>query len=187
MHKCSIPDCNNNYKAKGFCSKHYYRFKRNGDPLKTHKWYGIGKTPEERFWSKVNKYNKCWEWMGSKTSKGYGDASYQNKNVKAHRLAWFFIYGKWPQSNLLHSCDNPICVNPKHLREGTKYDNSKDMVERGRSTRGTKNPQAKLNEQKVLEIRNLIGTLSYSKIAKQYNVSVSCVQGINNGKIWGWL
>lgn len=52
-----------------------------------------------------------------------------------------------------HTCDNPRCINPRHLVIGTAADNSADMVHRGRSLKGTRHHKARLDEQKVADIR----------------------------------
>src|SRR5258708_7787002 len=83
--------------------------------------------------------NDCWLWCAGKTHDGYGRFNYRNKNNKskhimAHRFMWELINGAIPEGLLvLHSCDNPSCVNPKHLFLGTHVDNMQDMVSKGRA------------------------------------------------------
>ena len=62
----------------------------------------------------------------------YGRFWIDGRTEAAHRLAYKFTYGAITQPMILHSCDNPPCCNPAHLRQGTGLDNSRDMVERGR-------------------------------------------------------
>jgi hypothetical protein len=86
-----------------------------------------------RFESKINKTDTCWLWTaGVFTTSGYGSFRYDGKNWLAHRASWFFTYGKPADDFLLHSCDNKLCVNPAHLREGTQYENIQDMIAKGR-------------------------------------------------------
>ena len=94
------------------------------------------------FWSKVDvqqSNNLCWEWRASVDSKGYGQfkAVGQLPAMRAHRIAWEIWHEKDVPEGMfiLHSCDNPRCCNPGHLRPGTHNDNMADMVSRGRSTR----------------------------------------------------
>lgn len=119
----------------------------------------------DRFWDKVNKngplhptdkkLGKCWIWTGAK-HRGYGVIWTNNhkKRLRAHRVSWEMTHGKIPSAKgILHSCDNPPCINPKHLRPGTDHDNRRDMVVRNRSLRGERNPMARLTEKQVLSIR----------------------------------
>ena len=84
---------------------------------------------------------------------------------------------------VLHHCDNPSCINPKHLYMGTKADNGIDMRTRKR-VEGSKNGYAKLTEQKVLEIRNIYPKLTYAKLAKKYGVSLSNIEHIIQRTRW---
>ena len=91
---------------------------------------------EEKFWKKVDKTSgklSCWEWLGSKTSTGYGDFKWGRSNrMKAHRFSFYLAIGQIPKGWVLHSCDNRTCVNPSHLREGGPKENASDMTSRGR-------------------------------------------------------
>lgn len=95
-----------------------------------------------RFWRKVliRSENECWTWIGSEKSNGYGVFTYLGKNYLAHRVAYFlYNNGAMDQTMLVcHTCDNPWCVNPKHLWEGTSKDNSQDMVLKKRGRGGGK-------------------------------------------------
>ena len=87
----------------------------------------------ERFWSKVKKEDGCWIWLASRDRMGYGTFGFDGKVQKAHRVSYQLEIGPIPSgAHILHSCDNPPCVNPAHLRAGTRSDNMRDKVERGR-------------------------------------------------------
>lgn len=76
----------------------------------------------------------CWLWTGCKDWAGYGVFSYALKRVSAHRMVWKIANGDIPSGMVIrHKCDNPGCVNPKHLELGTYRDNSLDMIARGRT------------------------------------------------------
>lgn len=95
---------------------------------------------EERFWAKATSGDGCWEWMGPRVGIGYGSFWANGKTVRAHRLAWELVNGPIPTGlSVLHRCDNPPCVRPDHLFIGTNADNSKDMVQKGRSPTGLRN------------------------------------------------
>lgn len=92
-----------------------------------------------KFWAKVAKGDGCWAWTGGKWKTGYGfmqTPKYcKRKIVRATHVAWVTANGNAaiPDGLLvLHSCDNPPCVNPAHLRAGTQKENLADCVSRGR-------------------------------------------------------
>jgi hypothetical protein len=88
----------------------------------------------ERFWSKVSKSDGCWLWIAYRDEKGYGAFGFKGKVQRAHRVAYELALGPIaPGMHVLHSCDNPSCVNPSHLRLGTHADNMRDRIERGRN------------------------------------------------------
>jgi hypothetical protein len=96
---------------------------------------------EARFWSKVQlpdaprNENLCWIWKGS-TAKGYGQIKIGGEVLRAHRVSCEIANGPLaPGEHVLHSCDNPLCVNFKHLRTGTHQDNMTDKKDRNRAWR----------------------------------------------------
>lgn len=96
-----------------------------------------------RFMSHVEKQSSgCWEWQGKhqwldprkRTPHLYGLVIHRQKRTFAHRHSYELFVGPIPQGMfVLHSCDNPPCVNPDHLRVGTMKDNGADMSDRGRA------------------------------------------------------
>lgn len=94
---------------------------------------------EDRFWSKVlivNDSHSCWTWLGGK-SNGYGRLGVKQddkwKTRIASRIMWFLTKGVWPSKFILHTCDNPLCVRPTHLFEGSQADNMRDCSNKGRA------------------------------------------------------
>jgi hypothetical protein len=96
----------------------------------------------EWFWARVDRSGDCWEWQGSRTPAGYGKVIRQSPgdpstvlSGRAHRLSYLMAYGPPPPDLfVLHTCDNPPCVNPAHLFLGTAEDNARDMSRKGRSS-----------------------------------------------------
>lgn len=141
-------------------------------------------TPEERFWSQVDKSKECWEWVGYCKSNGYGDFSVGRKAVFAHRFSYELMYGPIPESMVIcHLCDNPKCVRPDHLKLGTQHDNVHDCIKKGRR-RYVSTPR-KLTIEQVREIRTLGATgISFRKLAICYSVAPSTISDIITGKLW---
>lgn len=111
----------------------------------------------DRFWSQVQKTKTCWLWTGCRRGSRnvYGSAYFNGKLVLAHRLSYYLAHGEWPLPYCLHSCDNPPCVNPAHLRPGTDADNHADASLRQRKRAGEDHYRAKLTEVDVRRIRKL--------------------------------
>jgi len=122
------------------------------------------------------------------TSKGLYPLAFDNgKHLRMSRYIYNKCIGKIPKGMcVLHECDNPLCINPIHFKLGTYADNAKDMVERGRSNYGTRNPGAKLTE---LQVKNILmdGTSSHMELASKYGVGRTTIQHIRFGKTWKYL
>lgn len=83
-----------------------------------------------QFWSRVYKTKTCWFWIGSVGNHGYGVLG-KNK-LLAHRISWRLHFGSIRKSQwVLHRCDTPQCVNPKHLFVGTQKQNMADASAKG--------------------------------------------------------
>lgn len=124
----------------------------------------------ERFWEKVaiKDPSECWEWTGGRFSDGYGAISVDGKAQRAPRVA-LHLTGINPDGlHVRHSCDNPACVNPKHLSVGTAQDNANDKVSRGRQSR-----VSKISDKQVLEIYS--SKLPHKILAEKYGVSAGLV------------
>ncbi|ACZ29606.1 hypothetical protein Xcel_0567 [Xylanimonas cellulosilytica DSM 15894] len=182
---CLVDGCDRKHKGRGLCELHLQRHRRTGttdSPVKT---------LEQRFWSKVDRRDadECWPWSGATNDFGYGvirPAGRRNgPNLKAHRvsaeLAGMDVAGRVVR----HRCDNPPCVNPRHLVPGTQAQNAVDMAERDRSVHGSRNPNARLTEGDVAAIKALVAEgITHRAIAVLYDVSRPTVTYIAQGKTW---
>lgn len=115
----------------------------------------------DTYWNSVNRTDDpeaCWEWKGTRWSNDYGRLSIDGVETTAHRRAWILINGPIPKGMCIcHTCDNPPCCNPHHLRCWTPQQNSADMMEKGRHNpaMGERNSHAKLTEKTVILIHDL--------------------------------
>jgi hypothetical protein len=135
------------------------------------------------FHSNYEKSDGCWIWKGSINRGGYGKIG---TNSTAHRRAYEYRNGEIPQGiSVCHKCDNRLCVNPDHLFLGTRKDNSRDMVSKGREAKGSKVGTSKLNEEKVLEIRRLrIDGWKIKDLCEKFGVHPGNIQYICKNKSW---
>jgi hypothetical protein len=141
---------------------------------------------KDKFWSRVavSSDDACWPWTGSKVRGGYGGLVSKRKSFTAHRVAYFLTHGTIDASlDVLHSCDNPPCCNPAHLRQGTDKDNMRDMILRGRSRRGEQKPSAKLTDAKVSEIKAATHE-PHIVLARKFGVRFQTIQAIRAGRTW---
>lgn len=166
-------------------------------------------SPEERFWAKVDRSagpDGCWPWTGAKKGKGYGHLFVDGHFEGAHRFSLELALGRRLGSGMQanHTCDNPPCVNPAHLYEGTGSENGMDASRRGALnfprargdrngsrahpetlSRGERINTAKLTEEAVREIRRLSADgLSSVVLGATYGVASSTVQRIVARKYW---
>ena len=203
--KCDVDRCDRPVYGQGkrgadisitkYCRKHYRWLKERGTTAPSSHSHG---TVEERFWRNVVRYadeNKCWEWKGARIEKGYGvftDASpspnVRGKTISAHRFSYQLHYGDLKTGDyVLHSCDNPQCTNPLHLRKGTQSENIKESISKGRkfvpAASGEENPKSKLTEEQVRFIKSH-PELGHKAIADMFGLSPNCIRGVRIGRTW---
>lgn len=135
---CSANECARLSIARGLCKMHWKRWRKHGD----------ANYQRRTFWGYVEKrgHNGCWLWTGNRRGRlgqEYGSVWFRGKHESAHRVSWIKRYGEIPKTIegadsrgtcVLHKCDTPLCVNPKHLFLGTNKDNMQDKVAKKRDT-----------------------------------------------------
>jgi hypothetical protein len=152
----------------------------------------IIRDPIKRFWHFVSKplaEDGCWEWIGRKNYKGYGQMKIKDRGILAHRFSYELHIGKIPDGLCVcHHCDNRACVNPNHFFLGTNADNTRDRDQKGRKALGEHNGKSKLTERDVIKIKNMLpGGMSASEIARQFNSASNTIFAIKVGRSWKWL
>lgn len=172
---------------------------------------------EQRFWALVDRSDPdgCWEWKGGRWDrygqKGYGVFKIKHEGkwqrFKAHRISYLLAHGHFPKHLACHTCDNPVCVRPDHLFDGTNADNLADMKAKGRAATGLRSGRytmpertargehaatSKLTEAQVLEIRATYKRgdrhgRGYGALAAKYGVSKFAIRMIVIGRHWRHL
>jgi hypothetical protein len=167
---CSIDGCGERAVGRGWCGRHYVRWRTHGDPLflkkppngAVLKWIDelIGTTDQG-----------CIDWPFSYRRDGYGQARYLGRMWGAHLLICTLAHGAKPSRGheAAHNCGRQRCVNPTHLRWATHTQNAHDMRQHGTL-------KAVLERSEVRKIRRLLKLGQTQRgIAALFNVSQSTI------------
>lgn len=133
-------------------------------------------TPQERFGAKVCRHEGhggCHIWKGATKPNGYGNFWDGERFWIAHRWS----ANARPGEVVLHTCDNPSCVNPDHLRVGTQQDNIRDALHKGRG-------RQKLTAQDVRRIRWAPDFFSDNDLASLYGVKPLAISRVRSRQSW---
>lgn len=133
---------------------------------------------------RVNSSTECWEWKGLKGSSGYGHFKVFGKFVGCHRYSYELHNGYIPEGmEVIHSCDNRICINPDHLSVGTHSQNMKEAKDRNRIRKGQNHPsfgrEGRKGEKSSQSIRVFVKGKIYESIneaEKQLNIGHGSVR-----------
>lgn len=147
---------------------------------------------EFRFWMKVDIQGdfECWLWMGKTDIHGRGRIGRGRRGsgyIRTHRFSWEIHYGPIPDKLLIcHTCDNPRCVNPRHLFCGTRKDNSEDMVRKKRQINGSRHGGSKLTEKFVAKLKRRYakGDITITALSRLMGLSQPRVSVIIWGLAW---
>ena len=140
----------------------------------------------------IDEKTGCWNWKRGISGRGYGYAHlYKTENktftIGAHRLAYRLAKGKLITGlRIMHSCDNPRCVNPAHLSQGTNIDNMQDCCRKGRIAKGENTGNSKFTADIVRAMRQLFaqGNITKHDVSRRFGVSVAQGSKIINRKAW---
>lgn len=138
----------------------------------------------DRFMSKTSRVGECLEWTGGTNSEGYGYFKVDGRDWRSTRWIFQFDHGYLPPV-VMHVCDNPACVDLKHLIPGTQADNMTDKMAKGRHRvlRGQEAPMARLSDTEVSEIRSRCKCGDPQvEVARDYGVHPSHVSRIVNNQ-----
>lgn len=146
------------------------------------------RTLKDRFLAKVaaSRDGECWQWTACKDGKGYPCINVSGTLRTAHRVSYELFRGPITTGqHVLHTCDNPTCVNPSHLFLGTHAENMADKVSKKRHSFGAKHGRAKLSDAEVIEIIRWTGRLQDA--ADKFGIHKSMISLIRRGKRWTHL
>lgn len=143
------------------------------------------------FWPQVDirDPDACWLWKGKIGSLGYGLFNHAGFSTHAYRIAWMLLNPSFPTGNgslIRHTCSNPRCCNPNHLRIGTHKENAQDRIEAGTQLRGSESHLSKLTESIVYNIlcEHARDDVPPTILAEKYGVYYGTVSNILERKTW---
>lgn len=175
----------------GRCTKHYMRWYRHGDASET-KQAAHGRRLSWIAETVRNPPEGCAVFESDDVA-NYGVVYVEGARTGAHVLALMLATGEGPNNRMaLHSCDNPPCCNPRHLRWGTNRENGLDMDRRDRRVtkpvQGEAHGKAKLDEETVRQIRALRASgRGVRSLAREFGMDSGQISRICTGKRWAHL
>lgn len=159
---------------------------------RSHRNFGLLTRENFRLHYDIDHSTGCWNWnQAINRGTGYGvkrDAD--GKTPNAHRAVHIMLHGPVGKGiEICHTCDNRSCVNPDHLFAGTKSDNMRDAVNKGRMAIGVKNSQARLSPSQVKAIRHMYRNGKYlqRELADLFNVTRENISRITTRYSWSHI
>lgn len=179
---CSLKECGlPRHGRKSYCRRHQANFARTGSPHPSRSPWSW-ETLLARVECECHKVSGCWMWPGKTDKSGYPKAFIDGRHWRLGRAV---LKAKTGTLGIvaLHSCDQPRCLNPGHLRWGTYAENSQDAWLRGRAKSnfkrlyGARNPKAKLSDEQASEMKRrcLLGEKAID-LAVEYGVTAETVR-----------
>lgn len=189
---CLIEGCGKRPVGRGWCSKHYQRWKATGDPLGTI----TAPNGDRAAWLMAQtKFDgpDCLLIPFKRRSDGYGIVCIEGiAGIRAHRWMCEHVNGPAPvdKPHALHSCGKGHlgCVHPRHLYWGSSQENQEDRLKHGTDNRGEKHPLGKLTVSAVRDIRSLSRKeVDQRSLAEKYGVKRGAISAVRSGQTWAWL
>lgn len=184
---CLAPDCPLAAEKRGYCERHYRRWKKHGDPLA-----GKAAAHAGAEWIAAHvghQGDECLPWPFGRQSDGRGNARIHGERMLAHRAMCERAHGPAPSPDheAAHSCGNGhlACCNPNHLRWATHRENHADRWAHGTMHVGEANHNARLSRDQVIAIR--ASAEPPAGLAQRFGVSVKTVSKIRLRQRWAWL
>ena len=189
---CSFPGCERPVAVKkhGLCGSHYHKMRSHGSPGggRTQKGQGMAFL---RNVAAVHQGDECLIFPYGRTTGGYGLVQEAGVKHGAHRFVCELVNGKPPTQShhAIHSCGKGHlgCVNPRHIRWGTRFENMADRISHGTANRGEKHGMSKLTDEKVRKIRSLQGTQTQTQIGQMFGITPTAVGLIHRRLRWGHI
>jgi len=181
---CKVEGCPNVGRGRGLCQTHYSRLQKHGTPADSPGVHDV--EARIRVYS-IPQDSGCVLWSGPIGKKGYPAMTIDCKAVRINRYVLAKKLGRSLKKGMYacHTCHNPGCISAEHLYEGTPAENSRDMVESGRSSRGDRNPNSRLSAKDVKVIRFLAeNAVKYATIAEMFGCNVPNVGHIVARRNW---
>ncbi len=190
---CSIPDCGKRAHARGWCSIHYFRWRKHGGPLAGGKVRPPRGSVPIYLQEVAMQYegDECLIWPFCRNAKGYAVMN-SSGSALVNRLICEAVHGKPPQPKMeaAHSCGkgHEACVTKGHLLWKTPKENQADRRIHGTHQQGERHPVAKLKDREVVEILSLRKQgMGPVEIAKLFGVSSPNITAICKNRSWKWI
>jgi hypothetical protein len=184
---CTVEGCSRVHEGRGYCSMHYKRFTRHGDPMVRRK-LANGERLDWLMNHAGFQGNECLIPPFAKVSQGPANVIFEGKERVASRVMCILAHGRPVNEGLhaAHSCGNGhlSCCTPAHLRWSTPSENAADKISHGTAPLGERSHLAILSLGEAQWAWNMRGKLSQQAIADKLGVSRSAIMHIHVGKNW---
>ena len=179
---CTIEGCSSPHVARGLCSRHWQKWKRNGDPLGGDLPRGTGRRHLSEHVLTLGT-DDCYFWPFSKNAAGYGVVFVDGRHRIVSEYVCEKVHGQKPSSahSAAHNCGMQSCCNPRHLRWATRSENELDKRLHGTAVNGERHFFSKLSDAEVDQIRALSREMRNCELAAKFGISRGHVTGILKG------